>query len=254
MNRHERAKDGPADAAPLYRRVFEVLRDRILDGTYGRDAPLPSEGTIADLFDVSRITVRRALAELEKRGLVARGQGRQARVLSDIGSTVTASVAADLANTSRIGWGTEATVLGIDRVPAPDAIAEALAIPRGEPIVWINRLRSRAGLPVCFTSAYLPVDVAGRLDLERLATVPLVDLLASGGFPPTRIRQTISAAAATGAVAQHLDIEEGAPLLMIDRVVHDASDRPIEVLHARFRADAYRYHMILMEPLESPSE
>lgn len=232
------------DAVPLYHRVFVALRDRILAGAFDRTGVLPSEHELDREFGVSRITVRRALAELERRGLIERGQGRQARILRGVRPLpVAANVTAELRNTRRIGRETDVTVLGADRIRAPLEVATALGLESGAEVIWINRLRSRAGQPVCHTSAHLPGSVADRIDLGALQTTPLVELLVAGGYRLTRVEQAIAAIAAEQPIAGQLDVAEGTPLLMLDRVVFDQSDRAVQLLRALFRSDAYRYHI-----------
>ena len=234
-------------AGPLHRRVFEALRDEILSGDHTRDGILPSESALSARFRVSRITVRRALSELEQRGLVLRGQGRSTRVVGDIApAPLTASVSSDLTNSYRIGRGTEVTVLGIERISAPEGIVSALRLEPGAKVVWINRLRSLAGRPVCHTSAHLPTAVADQLPLSALDRTPLLELLSDAGFAPARVDQTVSATSADAAMAAHLDLVVGGPLLAIDRLVWDTTGRPVELLHAVFRADSYRYQMVLL--------
>ena len=60
----------PLSAAPLYARLKEVLRARILDGTYAPYGQMPSEHELCAMFEVSRITVRQALGDLQKEGLL----------------------------------------------------------------------------------------------------------------------------------------------------------------------------------------
>ena len=63
-------------AGPLYRRVKDQLRARMLDGTYAPHAQLPTERALCDMFEVSRITVRQALDELRQEGAVEKVRGR----------------------------------------------------------------------------------------------------------------------------------------------------------------------------------
>ena len=74
---------------PLYHRIYVILRERILNGTYQVGETLPSEAELMDRFGVSRITARRALDELSGEGLVARARGRgtqvSARAMPEVG-------------------------------------------------------------------------------------------------------------------------------------------------------------------------
>lgn len=60
----------PLSPVPLYTQLKELLRERILDGTYPPHSRMPSESELGKAFDVSRITVRQALGDLQKEGLI----------------------------------------------------------------------------------------------------------------------------------------------------------------------------------------
>ena len=61
---------------PLYTQLKESLRERILDSTYKVHQQLPSESEMSALFGVSRITVRQALSDLQKEGLIFKIPGK----------------------------------------------------------------------------------------------------------------------------------------------------------------------------------
>ena len=63
-------------AVPLHVSISEKLRQQIDQGTYPPGEKLPSEHQLMELFDVSRITVRQAIANLISQGLVQSQQGK----------------------------------------------------------------------------------------------------------------------------------------------------------------------------------
>jgi len=66
----------PLSPVPLYTQLKELLRERILDGTYAPHSRMPSESELGKAFDVSRITVRQALGDLQKEGLIFKIHGK----------------------------------------------------------------------------------------------------------------------------------------------------------------------------------
>lgn len=66
----------PLAYVPLYRQLYDVLHARIVSGEYPADTQMPSESELGRLFRVSRITVRQALAELHRQGLIFKIQGK----------------------------------------------------------------------------------------------------------------------------------------------------------------------------------
>ncbi|MGK9174423.1 GntR family transcriptional regulator [Yokenella regensburgei] len=69
-------------AKPLYAQLYDILLSRLKAGTYKKHDVLPTEAEFEELFGVSRITARRALAELAAKGLVKRQAGIGTMVIS----------------------------------------------------------------------------------------------------------------------------------------------------------------------------
>ena len=73
----------PLSPVPLYSQLKELLRGRILDGTYSPHSRMPSENELGQVFGVSRITVRQALGDLQKEGLIFKIHGKGTFALRD---------------------------------------------------------------------------------------------------------------------------------------------------------------------------
>ena len=68
-------------AVPLYIQIKKIIKDKILSKEYAPGDSLPSEAQLQEIFHVSRITARQAIAQLESEGLVERARGKGTRVL-----------------------------------------------------------------------------------------------------------------------------------------------------------------------------
>ena len=231
---------------PLYRQVADRLREAILGGETGPGDPLPSEQRLEQRFGVSRITIRKALDELAGEGLIERQQGRPTRVRHLPGMRpLAADSEGDIRNILTLASETEVEVLSFGYALPPDDIRRRLQLPRHHPALRCERLRRHQGLCFCLTLAWVPPPYAAGLTEEELRTTPLLLLLRRAGGRPVRTEQTISAVAAGGEAARHLEVEEGRPLLELCRLPQDAEGRPIQHLTALFRPDRYRYAMTL---------
>jgi len=234
---------------PLYHQIYRQLRDAILRGAYPDGDELPSEQALERQFGVSRITVRRAVEELARLGLVERRQGRATRVCRRPRALpLAADVEGELRNTLVIGLETEVEVIACATVPAPAAIAEALRQPPTAPVFHAVRLRRREGLPFCHTEAYVPAALAQDIDAATLRDRPLLLLLEEAGVVLARVEQVITAIAAAEPEASRLEVAPGTPLLSLNRVVHDLQGRPVQAITALFRPDRYDYRLSLGAP------
>src|SRR5688572_14517514 len=63
-------------SVPMHSQIREIIRRRVLDGTYAPHSQMPSEAQMMDTFQVSRITIRQALGDLQKEGLIFKVAGK----------------------------------------------------------------------------------------------------------------------------------------------------------------------------------
>lgn len=236
--------DEPApEARPLYMRVQQSLRDTIRAGTLPPGSPLPSEKELEDEHGVSRITIRRALEELEREGLIERGRGRQARVAPLLTAAVNTRIEEELASILQIGRGMEAEVLSYGwRMPTA-VVAEALEAPADEPVLQVERIRRRRDKVILHTLAHVPAAIGAMLPRDALAKSTMLDLLSARGIQPGSVEQEMRAAPSDPTVAALLGLEPGAPVFVMDRLVRDGSGRPIQRMIATFRWDSFRYRI-----------
>lgn len=247
--RKDRADNAPARLdpharVPLYHQIFLTLRSRIYSGALAPGERVPGEQDLCGEFAVSRITAKRALNELADAGLVVRERGRGTRVVQRPPTpAVTASIEGWLENISLMGLSTEARVLDFAYVPANSEIAAALDLDAGDMVQRAERVRILDGEPMSYLLTYVPADVGRQFEREDLETTPLLHLLERAGFDAASARQTISAALADDYVASTLNINPGAPLIDVRRIVRDSAGRAVEYIRVLYRPDLYRYEM-----------
>jgi len=210
---------------PLHRQLFLVLHDEIDRGVIAPGDPLPTEQTLCDQFGVSRITVRRALADLAEQGYIERRQG--------VGSFVREHGPAeptDVSDVLRAGrsfmdglrqsqFETEVEVVELGARRPPRSIGEALGT-SGEllHIVRVRRQR-RTGEPLIVSDAWLPNELADTLTESALLRSPLYELLSDAGVVVDRVQHEITAEIAGPRNAHLLDTAIGAALLRLNRLV-----------------------------------
>lgn len=242
------SNDGPGVderlPTPLYHQIFLILRDKILDGSYAHDSVVPSEQELGTMFGVSRITAKRALDELAASDLVVRQRGRGTRVRYQAPSPpVRSSVEGLLENLLAMGLETEVRLLAFGYVRAAPAVARALACPAGTTVQRAERVRLLEGDPFSYLTTYVPEAIGRTYSQDDLAGQPLLVLLERQGITVNRAEQTIGATLADNTVAPLLDVGVGSPLLRINRIVYDQTERPVEYITALYRPDRYQYRM-----------
>ena len=230
---------------PQYHRIFLILRERIADGTFPPGTMLPGEHKLAEIFSVSRITVRRALDELARNALVTREQGRGTQVRELVADAVLDGTLDSLGESNRLIGRAKVRILDLRIVHPPPDAARALALDVSERVCRIERIRSVAGTPFCHVTAYVPESIGREITRKSLERDMLITLLERSGQPVAGARQTVSATIAEPYLAEVLGTETGAPLLRIARTVHSVEGRRVEYAVILFRPDLYRMEMSL---------
>ncbi|MFN4329036.1 MAG: GntR family transcriptional regulator [Limnobacter sp.] len=239
----------PNQVVPLYHQIYLILREQIIEGHYN-SKPLPGELVLAEQFNVSRVTMRRALQDLVKEGLVARGRGKgtfvkpqPAQRTSSLGQSQLLSASAMRLQAS--GDSSDLQLITSKRILPPADIATALHLPSDAIVEKLIRIRELNGQPVAHLTSYIPQDLSGRICRRRLREFPILVLLEEAGVKVAKARQSISARLADASVAYALGVPVGAPLLAISRVAYDEDGRPVQVLKGLYRPDRYDYRIEL---------
>lgn len=210
---------------PLYRQLFLVLHDEIARGAIAAGDPLPTEQELCDQFGVSRITVRRALADLAEQGYITRRQGVGSFVRNhdpSRGRSDRRSYVDELAQTQ---FETKTDVLEFDLRDAPQSISDQVTF--GGAALHILRVRRerRTGEPLLVTEAWLPGRLAEVVSREMLTHRPLYRLLTDAGVILERMQHEFTAEIAGPRNAQLLDTAIGAALLRVNRLAFSPNGR-----------------------------
>lgn len=231
---------------PLHRQLFLVLRDRIHRGIYAPGSTIPNEAQLGELFSVSRITVRRALADLEAKGLVLRRQRLGTSVHPDFqparlsGSLHFLDALQDTALDAL-----PAQTLLVQKLAPPGDVAALLKLGDGEKAWHTLRLRGNGDTPLVLSEAWSPVRLLEKVTEATVRKHLLYQLLLAHGVVFNRVVQEISAESADPETAGWLRAEVGAPLLRATRLLHDTEDQPVQHLTARVNPDRTRILMDL---------
>lgn len=219
-----------ADGTSLHRQIFMVLRDQIARGARAPGSMLPKEETLCEQFGVSRVTVRRALADLEAAGLVQRRHGRGTFVREDVPAPRPAMHPTVMEELEQQGRETQVRVLGVGPEVPPAQVANFLGTAPGEPALHALRLRSNGTVPLMLTDAWVPMALGSRITEAALKRKPLYKLLVDQGVTFGHVIQEISAEVADPYRASLLQTAVSAPLIRLTRLLYDPDDRPLQHL------------------------
>lgn len=227
---------------PLHLRIEAALRSALQTGAYPPDRPLPGEHRLAAEFRAARMTVRRALASLERAGLIRRERGRGTWPVS---RPVGPLIGGLHANMRRFVAESRVRLLDAGLRPASAEAAQALAVPEGRECLYLARVRVDARGPFAHVVTWVPPGLLDADEAAALGAGAVMDALAERGHVMAGAKQLILAIAADAAVAAALEIQPGSALTRLDRVAHDARGRPIEFSRWLYRPDRFAYSVTL---------
>ncbi|MFI5036292.1 MAG: GntR family transcriptional regulator [Acidimicrobiales bacterium] len=226
----------------LHTQIADTVAAAIADGRLRPGDRLEPERDLAAEFGVNRLTVRQALADLQRRRLIRRRTGRNggtfvADPIIDYDLTTFAGFSAQV---RRHGQVAGATVLRAVREMADAATAEALQLSDRDDVIVIDRLRFANEAPVLVEHSCFPAERFGAL-LDESLDGSLYDLLAERfGARPRRAVESIEPVRADARVARLLEVPRGRPLLAVNRVAFDADGVPVESARDILRGDRTR--------------
>lgn len=233
------------------RRAADVLRQQIHAGVYRRS--LPGENELAAEFFVSRNTIREALTILKNEGLIDRGPKVGTHVAQrkyDHGLEALLGLKETFKNHGEV----RNVVRAAMSLAAPPAVAHRLQLQPGQQAVFIERLRYLGDLPLSLDLTYLAPDIGAQILAHSLEDNDLFVLIEQvSGQRLGAAALALEAIPADAHSAATLQVPDGAPLLMLERLTSLDDGRPVDLEYIRMRGDriTMRGNLLRAEPLRS---
>lgn len=212
---------------PLYEQVFQRLKHDIEAGRYSETGRLPIEADLADMYEVSRITVRRAVNELVEQGLVEKKQGKGTFITKPKISRNMKKLQSFSEICEQIGVKPGAKMMENRLVEADEDVAAGLGVEPGSSVVFVSRLRYADHDPVQIERSYFPLKYSFLLD-ARFDDNSLFDYLKEqSGARVASSEKVIELCRATSVEAAQLGVRKGDCLLFVRSTVYDQEDQPL---------------------------
>ena len=226
---------------PLYSQVRDELARQIAEQKFPAGSVLPNESVLAEAMGVSVGTVRKALDLLRAEKLVLRSQGR-GTIVAGAGSSDFRGKFDRIRNAdgSPVSWQFEILGRNVRRADAAERVI--LNLDDGEEIVELTRLRRAGNRPINHEHSRVPLSAFG--DFSNLAAMDTtVESLAyRNGVMISLLDERISIEMADAKLADQFKVSKGSPLLRLERMVFDGSEKPLEWRITFCNVDGYRYH------------
>lgn len=232
---------------PLYEQIKHYILARIKSGEYAPHARLPSERKLSEHFEVSRLTVSKAVKQLVHEGLLYTQIGKGTYVGTTPIQQQIDTLTSFTEEMQTRGQTTSSRVLSATVKPASSGIAEILNIPVGTEVIELERIRMVAQRPMAIEqSTIIAQRCPNILNQHDFSHESLYAVLRENyNVLLVSAEQAFEAREATQHEARLLSIQTGAPVLAIHRVTYDDMNCACETVKSVYRGDSYKFRVKL---------
>jgi GntR family transcriptional regulator len=230
--------------SPLYRQISRLITRSLESGEWGPGDVIPSESELAARFGVSQGTVRKAIDEMAAENLLVRRQGKGTFVATHNDPRSFFRFLRIAANDGEL-QPLKSIPLECWRAKAGVDVARTLALEPGAPIIIIRRLLRFGNEPAVFDEIYLPGELFPDLTLDVLKAgeTSLYSLFETRyGVRMIRADERLRAVSADRVGAEALQVAEGTPLLLVERVTFTYANKPVEWRRGFYSTQNFHYH------------
>lgn len=236
---------------PLYHQIREKLTTRIENGEFKPQEQIPSENELCEQYNVSRITIRRAIDEMVKLGLLVKKQGRGTFVNQPKINFFSVDLISFSERMKREGLNVTTRVVSVQEALAENKANRALGLADGEWTVKIKRIRYIENDPIAIETNYIQQDLfKGRMEVDELKKCleqgdSLYGLLNNRmGIGFTRAHQTFEPIMLQEEEQETLECGENPVGLLIYRTTY-SGDTPVEFVKVVHRGDLCKFEVEL---------
>jgi len=227
---------------PLYHQLRQALLGPLEKGHWKEGDLIPTEREICDAYNVSRITVRRAINDLVREGYLSSQQGKGTFVARPKIQRQLSHLRSFSDEMEAVGLRAGSQLLSLRQEPALGDVATALQVEENTWIWIVERLRLAEDEPTIVSTSHLRLPPSVVLTPAQLhGRQSLWSALRSQGVSLARSESTIQAVAGNDRESQLLEVITGSPLLLVESIIYSDEDVPVEYSRMVSRGDRYKY-------------
>ena len=231
---------------PLYLQIKNALVADIDAGQYKPHQRLMSERELGEKFKVSRMTVRQALNEMIRDGILYTQVGKGTFVGESKIDQQLRNLTGFSHEISMRGARPSSKVLSAQVVPASAHMAAVLSVMQGAEVVELSRLRLSNELPLCIEVAHIPHYLCPNILKKDFSRESLYRVFEDDyGHRLVRAEQTMAASLANDRELELLQITAPASVLRIERFTYNQQDSLLEYVTSTYRGDLYKFRLTL---------
>lgn len=232
---------------PLYHQLKEILLEKIESGQWTAGDKISSEHELRKEYHISRNTVKKALDDLVAEGLLHRIQGKGTFVSKPKFEQALTGFYSFSKVMEEKGMHPKDVILSIEEKTVKPSIAKQLQIKESQEVFALRRLRCADSEPIILETSYIPKTVIPKLPKEALEKVSLYDFMEHEyGIIVTKAKEIFEPVLIRDYESHYLEVEEGLPALLLDRLAYNSEGTPVEFCRSIVRGDRCRFYTELI--------
>lgn len=226
---------------PIYSQIEEYIKERIEKGELKPGDVLPPEREYAEQFDVSRMTIRQAINNLVNDGLIYRKKGSGTFIAEKKFEQPLQGLTSFTEDMKGRGLTPSSKLLSFELIPASANIAAVLHISEYTPVYEIKRIRMADNTPMALETCYISANLIKGLTEEIINQSLYQYIEEKLQLEIGEATQVIESALANDLEVELLKINDGDPILLIERCTYLKNGTPFEIVRSSYRADRYKF-------------
>jgi GntR family transcriptional regulator len=232
---------------PKYYILKRKLIEKIDQEDFKVNETIPSERELIEMYNVSRITVRKAIDELVNEGYLYKIQGKGTYVKSDEYSQDLFSITSCTQDVIKLGMTPGRKVISAEVVTADKKHSRSLELGDGEKVFRMERVYYADKEPINHTTTYLPYKLFPGIEKYDFSEDSLYKVLENEyGAQITKAKRTVEAILAEDEIAEYLEVPAGIPILLFNCVTYgvvNGKEVPIENFKCCYRSDKFKFYI-----------
>lgn len=228
----------------IYKRVANELMQQIAQGFYKVEERLPSERTLSETYNVSRMTIRHALNSLEEAGVLYRQAGSGSYVKAP--SFQQNNVKSFTETINDLGYSVTSRLIEFSTIFSLEKIAKILNMPTNTEFFKMKRLRLGNNIPLALEVLYIPKSICPGLDRYNLENSFYKLLEEAYQLKISKVSYKMEAIIANPINSQLMELNKPTALLKVSGVTFDHRNSMIFYEESLYRSDLYNYQVDIL--------
>jgi len=234
---------------PLYYKIYADLKEKIAEGVFKPGDRIPSEMELCKIYGVSRLTIRRALEELRREGIIERTKGRGTFITGSKKEEQLTVLKGFTDEARNKGYRVKSRVLENKLIEVPVEARDAFKLEPKTLVVLLKRLRYINDEPVAIEWAYLNPNVSVKIlnvlkeDMSRRSLYEF--LREEVGLVLSRAIEVLEIVNLTEEDARLLEVPQKSCAVLRKRFTYTSENECVEYVLSLYRSDKFKFKIEL---------